>query len=100
MRVLFLHQSEANPVFENNEAKYSDVFTCREEVWGLLCDALKREYGISMEFAKKVARNTRMGAYTRNRMEMEKVERTLEQPVAESLGEWFFLQDFSCVAKS
>ncbi len=73
-------QSEANPVFENNEAKYSDVFTCREEVWGLLCDALKREYGISMEFAKKVARNTRMGAYTRNRMDqdVEQVLRDLE----------------------
>ena len=72
-------QSEANPIFENREAKYSDVFTCREEVWELLHDSLKPEYGISMEFVRKVAHYTRMGAYTRNRMghDVEQVLRDL-----------------------
>lgn len=69
-------QSEVNPIFEDKEAKYSDLFTCREDVWDLLCNALKPEYGISVEFAKRVAHYTRMGAYTRNRMEQD-VEQVL-----------------------
>ena len=61
--------SAANPMLTEKEARYSDVFTCREEVFDLLHDALKPEYGISMEFVKKVTWKTRSGQYTRNRME-------------------------------
>ena len=64
-------QTEANPVCENREASYSDVFSCREEVWDLLCGAIKPEYKISMEFVKRVAHFTRMGCYTRNRMDQD-----------------------------
>ena len=57
-------------------AKYSDVFTCREEVWSLINKTLLPEYGISSEFATKVAGKVRRGMYTRNRMEPE-VEKVL-----------------------
>ena len=69
----YLHSdhSAANPVLTDNEAKYSDLFTSREDVWDLLVEALEPEYGISMEFAKKIARNVRCGAYTGNRMDQD-----------------------------
>jgi len=64
-------QSEANPIFTDPDGRYTDVFFCREDVWYMLTDTLKPEYGISLEFAKKVAANVRRGAYTRNRMDQD-----------------------------
>jgi len=69
----YLHseQSEVNPVFQDKDARYSDLFVCREDVWNLLVAALDPDYGISTEFAKKVADRVRRGAYTRNRMDQD-----------------------------
>ena len=60
--------TEENPVYHKENGKLSEVFTCREEVWDLISGALKPEYGISTEFARKVTHHARCGMYTGNRM--------------------------------
>lgn len=60
--------TEENPVYQKESGKLSEVFTCREEVWELVSGALKPEYGMSTEFARKITHHTRCGMYTGNRM--------------------------------
>lgn len=67
----YLHSthSRENPLQFNKNAKYSDIFCCREDVFYLLLDAIKNEPEISMEFAKKVVHRTSLGSYQRSGMD-------------------------------
>lgn len=69
----YLHSTHTddNPVYEQEDAKLGDVFTCREDVWHLVKKAMNPEYGISDRFAEKIMGYTRRGRFTRNRMEPE-----------------------------
>ena len=58
-----------NPALSEESAKYSSIFTCREDVFSLVSSAIRPEYGVSKDFAEKVMRCTRMGAYTYERMD-------------------------------
>ena len=58
-----------NPALNEEGTKYSSIFTCREDVWDLVSPAILPEYGVSKDFAEKVMRYTRMGAYTYDRMD-------------------------------
>lgn len=58
-----------NSALMDETARYSAVFTCREDVWDLVTSAIKPEYGVSMDFAAQVMECTRKGMYTRGRMD-------------------------------
>ncbi len=64
-------QDEDNPVFRNENATYSDLFSCREEVWNLIKGATNPEYGLSDSLAAGIMEKTRKGRYTDNRMKPE-----------------------------
>ena len=64
-------QTEDNPIFKDKNARYTDCFYCREEVWDMVSKALKPEYKISSRFAEMITKYTRQGRFTRNRMEPE-----------------------------
>ena len=61
--------SKDNAALREEGTKYSSIFTCREDVWNLVSPAILPEYGVSKDFAEKVMRCTRMGAYTYDRMD-------------------------------
>lgn len=63
--------TEDNPVYVGEGAKYTDLFTSREEVWHLVNRALQPEYGIDSEFPAMIMKDTRMVRYTRNGMTPE-----------------------------
>ena len=63
--------TECNPVFREEGASYTDLFTCREQVWRLVREKLTEETGVSPDFARVVAESTRKGAYAGNRMKPE-----------------------------
>ena len=60
---------EDNPALSTGDPRYSDVFTCREDVWDLVAPAVKPEYGVSQAFAGKVTKFTRTGQFTDGRMD-------------------------------
>ncbi|MCR4607817.1 MAG: hypothetical protein K5771_08845 [Oscillospiraceae bacterium] len=59
---------ENNPVINSQNARYTDLFTCREEVWDMISKKVKPEYGIGSGFANKITRAVRSGSYTNGRM--------------------------------
>ena len=61
---------EDNPALSVKDTRYSDVFTCREDVWDLVSPAVKTEYGVSQAFAGKVTKFTRTGRFTNGRMDV------------------------------
>lgn len=69
----YLHSThtEDNPVYQQEGVHYSDVFCFREQVWSLIQSSMDPEYRISSEFAYHVAKLTRSGRFTRNRMDPE-----------------------------
>lgn len=67
---LFASYAKGNPELREEGTKYSSIFTCREDVWNLVSPAIRPEYGVSKDFAEKVIRCTRMGAYTYDRMDV------------------------------
>ncbi len=69
----YLHSTHAedNPVFFKGDAKVSDVFTCREEVWDLVRAAMKPEYGLGSEIADTIMSAVRKGKFARKRMDPE-----------------------------
>ena len=71
-----------NPVYHREGAHYSDVFTCREQVWNLIQSRMNPEYRLSSEFPLFITKRVRRGMFTGNRMdpETEKVLRGLEIP--------------------
>ena len=62
---------EDNPALAMEGSSYANVFTCREDVWDIVSHAIKPEYGVSLAFAGKVTKITRMGGYTNGRMDIE-----------------------------
>ena len=62
-------QTEDNPIIKDKNARYTDCFFCREEVWDMVTKALKPEYQISSRFAEMITKHTRQGRFTRNRMD-------------------------------
>ena len=75
----YLHSTyaEDNPVHQLEGVHYSDVFCYREQVWALVQSRMDPDYHISSEFAYHVAKMTRSGKFTRNRMDPE-TELTLQ----------------------
>ena len=75
----YLHSTyaEDNPVHQLEGVHYSDVFCYREQVWALVLRRMDPDYHISSEFAYHVAKMTRSGKFTRNRMDPE-TELTLQ----------------------
>lgn len=64
-------QTEANPMLWDSNARYTDFFFCREQVWEMVSKALKPEYGISSSFAEMITKYTGQGRFTNNRMELD-----------------------------
>ena len=60
--------ADDNPVLSTPEARYSDMFSCREEVWDLLMNATNREFKIGSGLATKITEFTRSGRFSDNRM--------------------------------
>ena len=71
---------ESNPAFRNS-ANPKDIFTCREDVWYLLTDAIMKMMEVMPEvngqFALKVMEDTRKGRYALGKMK-EETEHTLQ----------------------
>lgn len=63
--------TEDNPVYIGDDAKYTDLFTSREEVFHLVNRALQPEYGVDSGFPAMIMKHTRMGRFTRNGMTPE-----------------------------
>ena len=64
-------QTEDNPLFKDKNARYTDCFYCREEVWDMVSKALKPQHQVSSRFAEVITKYTRSGRFTRNRMSSE-----------------------------
>lgn len=60
-----------NPMLTDEEARYTDIFTCPEDIWTVLGEKLKPEHGISTELIKDLVKKTRSAAYIWNRMDPE-----------------------------
>ena len=61
--------AEDDPLFLDTEAAYTDLFTYRENVWDLITERIKPEFGIGNAFAARVTRLTRSGRYTNGRLD-------------------------------
>ena len=59
-------------------ARYDDLFTCREDVFELLRAATKPEHGIGTGFAAMIMKQTRQGKYAARGMDA-KTERLLRE---------------------
>ena len=74
---------EDNPAFSQPDACYSDVFTCREDVWDTLLLAGGPEQRCGVGLADRLAGRTRRGAFVRKGMDTETVRILRELGVSE-----------------